>query len=147
MCMKKENLMEAIENEVGEILLFTEEVPGAYFITAKNEEQRSNSEYYIIELSSSAISASAKSYGRPFQSNKEILLYDIEDVSAGQKIVAFEIARYKLKNGSGDIEKSDLADIASAGMETNPEYFGSFPAPIKTPWGDTLRYKKLSKGI
>jgi len=136
-----------IEDDVGEILQVQKEAPGVYFIFTKKNNPPSGRQYYIVEKSSPAISMPAKKYGKPLPHDRDLLSFDIDSSSAGQKIVAFEIVRFKMRNGCSDVDKNDLTDTACAGMETNPEYFGYYPVPDRTPWGRLIRYKVLSNGI
>lgn len=136
-----------IEYDVGEIILSMKEAPGVYYISSRKENQQSSSQYYIIDKATPIISLSAKKYGKTLKGHNGLLLYNIEDVAAGQKIVEYEIARYKLKNNDPEVTQEALSDIASTGMETNPEFFGHFPVPAQTPLGKMIRYKTLSNGI
>ena len=54
---------------------------------------------------------------------------------------------YRQKNGLPPRDDVPVLDTAVFGMENNPEYFGSYPAPIHTPHGALTRYKSIINGV
>lgn len=72
-----------IEDEMGEIQLVQNEVPGVYYILLKTDGCSSVSQYYIVEKSSPVISMAAKKYGKSLRTHNDLLAFDIEDASSG----------------------------------------------------------------
>ena len=65
----------------------------------------------------------------------------------GRSVIAYEIARWCVRNDMPTPDGESLLTTAAYAMENNPEYFGSFPAPIHTPRGTMTRYKTIQNGI
>lgn len=40
-----------------------------------------------------------------------------------------------------------MDSIAVSAAEEHPEYFGTYPAPLYTPWGYTLRHRTFENGV
>lgn len=135
-----------LEAELGEIQFFTEECPGVYLVSCRREEGLCR-EFYVVEEQASMISASTKKLGRRLRTCSNWLAYEIEDISGGQKIVEYEVGRFRSAHGLPLPEGMTLHSIAMDGMELNPEYFGTFPVPAITPWGYTLRHRSIDNGV
>ena len=137
-----------IEAELGEIQFFQEECPGVYYLSCRSEEEGSPcAEWYIVEEATPAISTSVKKMGKRLSNHPDLLAYYLDDLSGGQKIVEYEANRFCAMNNLPLANNVTLYDLAMDGMETNPEYFGTFPIPFHTPWGHTLRHKAIDNGV
>lgn len=137
-----------LENTVGEIRTVLQKCPGVYYIaTRKRKEQFLLDEYYVVEKSSPAISKEAMSYGIQIGDEPCILLYSFGEEKCGHKIIEYEVCRYQVRHGISVGEHISLRDIALYNMEHNPDYFGTYPAPLTTPRGYTVRYKMLMNGV
>ena len=136
-----------IDNELGVVQFFVQECPGVYFISCNPQFESSLcNEFYIVEETTPAISNEAKKMGHRLAGHPNLLAYEIEDVSGGQKIVEYEASKFRALNGLCLSNEATLHGIAIDGMETNPEYFGTYPVPSYTPWGYTLRHKAIDNG-
>lgn len=69
-----------------------------YYLAMKAEDPLGllSREYYLV-LENAPISNEAKSYGKPFQ-NGQGLLFALGEDNSGDKIIEFEIFRYKVSN-------------------------------------------------
>lgn len=118
------------------------EGPGVYYLAVKE-----HGEFYIVEQTSSIISDIAKSYGKQYPDYAGLLFYSLADVCSGSKIVDYELEKYAIDNGVPSHDSATLHNAAAYGAEVHPEYFGAYPAPVHTPWGYTLRYRRIENGI
>lgn len=135
-----------VEGELGEIQFFSEECPGVYVLSCRQDEGPCR-EFYLVEESASMIPPSVKKLGRRLASCPNLLAYEIENPSGGQKIVEYEVNKFRAAHGLPLPDGVTLRDIALDGMGLNPEYFGTFPVPSVTPWGPTLRHKAIDNGV
>lgn len=139
-----------IEDDVGRIKDQEEGCPGAYYvrITPEDVPVPGKGEVFVVDAASPHISATAKSYGAPLPHHPDFLLYDIDSEESGAHIISYEILRYRTRN---HLEITPTwggpQDAAEYGRELYPEYFGDYAAPMQTPWGPTLRYKRLGAGV
>jgi len=137
-----------VTDELGEVLFSEERCPGVYFISCTPKTDTGlPCEFYIIEKRANAISSEVKRMGRLLADNPDLLAYALEDVSGGQKIVEYEACKFCVMRGMPLPEGVTLQSLAMDGMETNPEYFGLYPIPYRTPWGYTLRHKVIDNGV
>ena len=104
-------------------------------------------EYYIVERDAPCISKAAKAYGMFLPNHPELLVYRADDPEHGRNALLYEVAMYRQKNGLPPRDGVPVLDTAVFGMENNPEYFGSYPAPIHTPHGALTRYKSIINGV
>lgn len=135
-----------VEGELGEIQFFSEECPGVYVLSCRQDEGPCR-EFYLVEETASMIPPGVKELGRRLASCPDLLAYEIENPSGGQKIVEYEVNKFRASQGLPLPDGVTLRDIALDGMELNPEYFGTFPVPSVTPWGCTLRHKAIDNGV
>lgn len=134
------------EGELGEIQFFFEECPGVYVLSCRQDEGPCR-EFYLVEENVSMISFGVKKLGRRLASRPDLLAYELENPSGGQKIVEYEVNKFRAAQGLPLPDGVTLRDIALDGMEWNPGYFGTFPVPGVTPWGRTLRHKAIDNGV
>lgn len=140
--------VDALEADIGTITRVDYYERGIYYVAAyKEDELLSRGEYYVVEKSSTIISAQAKAYGVPVRGEPNLLLFQAEKEKGGYRVIEFEIAKYRVKNGLplGDLESPRIAALYDA--ENYPEYYGPYPAPMNTPFGNMLRYKTLKNGV
>lgn len=135
-----------IEAELGEVQFFSEECPGVYVLSCRQEEGPCR-EFFIVEETASMIPSRVKKLGQRLVNRPALLAYELEDLSGGQKIVEYEVSKYRAVHGLPLPEGVTLHSLALDGMELNPEYFGTFPVPWETPWGRTLRHKAIQNGV
>lgn len=136
-----------VEAELGEIQFFREECPGVYALSCCQDEGLCREFYIVEEETASMIPASVKELGRRLKHCSSLLAYEMENLSGGQKIVEYEVSKYRAAHGFPLPDGVTLYDLAMDGMELNPEYFGTFPVPWTTPWGRTLRHKAIHNGV
>ena len=134
-------------SELGELQSAKQECPGVYYFVMKPEDQFGlfSKEYYLV-LENAPISSEARRYGKPFQ-NDQCLLFALGEDNSGDKIVEYEIYRYRVANHLPLPEGESLHGCAVYGAEIYPEYFGMPPVPALTPWGYTTRHHVLDSGI
>ena len=134
-------------SELGELQSAEQECPGVYYLVMKAEDRFGMlpKEYYLV-LEDAPISSEARSYGKPFQ-NGQGLIYAVGEEQSGDKIVEYEIYRYRVFHHLPLPEGESLHGRAVYGAEIYPEYFGMLPVPALTPWGYTTRYHVLDSGI
>lgn len=118
------------------------EGPGVYYMAI-----REYGEYYIIEQTSPIISDKAKTYGKQHPDYGDLLFYSLNDECSGSKIIDYELEKYASAQDVPEHDPSTLHIAAVYGAEYHPEYFGAYPAPIRTPWGCMLRYRCIENGI
>ncbi len=137
-----------VTDELGEVQFCEEQCPGVYFISCIQKVNKGLCrEFYIIEKGTCAIPGEAKRMGRQLAYTPDLLAYALEDVSGGQKIIEYEASKFRVMHGLALPEGVTLYDIALDGMETNPEYFGTYQVPSHTPLGYTLRHKAIDNGV
>ena len=145
MDVEREFPYEGIADELGEIV-FAEQVCGdVYLITTRDFETYLPSEYYIFPEHSAILSAPAKAYGVPVPGCPELRMVQLGFSGSGSSAVHYEILRHKIRNNIPMDE--DIREVAVYGMESDPDYFGTFPAPMDTPRGAVLRYLQIINGI
>lgn len=137
-----------VTDELGEVQFQEKLCPGVYFISCIPKEGAGLcSEFYIVEDEASAIPRTIKKLGRKLEDNTTLLAYALEDVSGGKKIIEYESSKYQVMHGADLPEGVTLRSLAIDGMETNPEYFGTYPVPSNTSLGYTLRHKSIDNGV
>ena len=134
-------------SELGELQAVEQECPGVYYLAVKSEDSLDlfSREYYLV-MENAPISKEARSNGKPFQ-NDQCLLFALGEDNSGDKIVEYEIYRYRVAHHLALPEGESLHGHAIYGAEIYPEYFGMLPVPALTPWGYTTRYHVLDSGI
>lgn len=142
-----ENLRCILGDIFGEVLRFEDVAPGVYFFVICGNGQGFAREYYLVEQANTIISAIAQSYGKPIEGHPGLLVYEAEASDSSYRIIQYEVALYQNKCHSTSETLSELRCVAIYGMESYPEYFGEFPAPIDTPRGRTLRSKRIWNGV
>lgn len=130
-----------LEPELGEVCDSEELCPGVHYLRAEGGE------YYAVAKDAPMVSNTTKTYGRPSQTCPDLLLYPLDRPDGGWMTVRYEVCKYLLRRGLPLPEGVTLRDAALFGAECHPEYFGMFPAPVSTPFGETLRYLRLANGI
>lgn len=137
-----------VTDELGEVKSYEELYPGIYFLSCiPKTDAGLCSEYYVIKKETAAISAGVKKMGRQLADNPDLLAYALEDVAGGQKIIEYESSKLRVMHGLPLPEGVTMRSLAMDGMEVNPEYFGVYPVPSRTPWGYTLRHKAIDNGV
>lgn len=130
-----------LEAEVGEIMDEELLCPGIYYISA------GGTEYYTVTKNAPPISQRAWLYGQQIPACPELRLYPMDKPQSGWMVVQYEICKYLTENRLPLPEGITLRGAAVFGMECHPEYFGTFPVPTLTPYGHTLRYRRMGNGI
>ena len=135
-----------ISETIGEINQAKMLCPGVFyvFLYAPYENE---TEFYLVDKRTDAVSDAAKSYGHPVKSEPLCLLYPCGTEITGRKIIDYEIQRYFLKHHLPEADIQELRNTAAEGMELCPEYFGGLHPPVETPFGQITRYKALMNGV
>ncbi len=137
-----------IEDELGEILVADQPYPDVYHIAAqKDETSLFAAEYYIVLAGTGIISQTVKRYGKTIPGYENLLVYPMSDDKSGWRLVDYEGIKYLTQNNLPLPEQTSLHETAVYSMEYHPEYFGTYPVPMVTPAGYTLRHKQLDNGI
>lgn len=136
-----------IEDVIGEIVSVKPMCPGVYYMIAKKPEAPAAGEYYAVEKDSPCISSMAKTYGRQLAGRPELVLYAFSEGRSGSGIIDYEIGKYLVANHLPLPDNDSLHSIAVFQADNYPEYFGTYPVPIHTPRGFTLRWRKLINGV
>lgn len=124
------------------------ESPGVYHLGIRPNLAPSPAlELLVVTADAPAISIQARSYGIIPVERPDLTVFHCDRERGGREIVEFEIYRYMVKQGIPLPEGDSLRGAAYYAMEMYPEYFGTFPAPILTPWGATIRSFELACGI
>lgn len=135
-----------LPQKLGEVLGGTSplevEGPGVYYLAGGIY-----GEFYIVEQSSSIISETAKSYGKQHPDFAGLLIFAFGDVHSGSKIIAYELEKYAAGQRLPDHDSASLRSVAVYAAEYHPEFFGTYPVPLRTPWGSTLRHKQIENGV
>lgn len=133
---------------LGIIKTVEQEIPEVYFLSIGPDlDFAPCEEYYAVLKSASAVSNEAKAYGRRLPDLPEILFYQMYGDDGSWKIISYEIEKYRREHRCSTLEGPSLLEIAWEGMEIHPEYFGSYPVPVETPLGYTVRHKTISNGV
>ena len=135
-----------IEDDFGTVTASEWQCPGVWYV-ANEGNGRFAGEFYIVESNTPCISDAAKLAGAYLENHPDLLLYRLDDPEGGRGILRYEIARYRKRHGLPLPDGETLLTAAVFAMETNPEYFGSFPAPIQTPRGTLTRYHAIVNGV
>lgn len=136
-----------LESVFGEVLDIEDLAPGVCLFAISRNERGFAREYYLVDQTSTIISSKAKSYGKPIEGHPDLFVYDVDVADSGYQIIRYEIALYQYKKHSTPEAMKELRNMACYGTENHPEYFGTFPAPIDTPRGRTLRSKSIWNGV
>ena len=132
--------------ELGEILSLDEVLPGVYTLTVKSGKV--GVEYYVTTKDSPVISEEAQAYGQAFAKCPDLRFYKREEPKSGWSVIDFEVQRYQRKHHLLPDEPTDsIHTTAIYGMEDYPEYFGTYPVPMVTPRGYTIRHKTILNGV
>ena len=140
-------LLNMLENQLGEINCWKEECPDVYYLSVLPDAKDAIfcTEYYLV-LNNAPISKEARGYGTLLK-NGQGLVFPLEQAGSGSKIVEYEILRYKVAHHIPLPEGESLHACAVYAAELYPEYFGMLPVPTLTPWGYTMRHRALASGI
>ena len=136
-----------IECDVGEIKAVEGLCPGVYYVAARDPETGLPHEYYIVDKEISPLSAQAKAYGTPMESDGGLLMFLLEDEKGGSSVVKYEVQKYRSVHELPPLDGDSALLTAVYGMEHYPEYFGDYPVPALTPRGATTRHKRLACGV
>ncbi|MCI9509200.1 MAG: hypothetical protein HFF10_05555 [Angelakisella sp.] len=138
------------EATYGSIYYALQECPGVYYIEPRATPNRLSyrAEYFVVTEEFPEISEKIRNDGIPLQTTPPILLYNCEDYfNQGKAILEYKVHRYLLSLGLPLPEGVSLREDKVRGMEICPEFFGEFPVPTKTPWGDVLQHDILWNGL
>lgn len=127
---------------LGEEARLEMEGPGVYYLAV-----REHGEFYIVEQASPIISDIAKSYGKQHSDYANLFFYSLENARSGSKIIAYELENYAVKQRFSGHDSTSLRSIAVYAAEYHPEFFGTYPVPLHTPWGCTIRHRRIENGV
>jgi len=140
----------ALPDEFGKVLHSRTECPGVYYMLIGKKNKNNTMleyEYYVVTDEAAMISTAARAYGEQICTSPVLLAYKLDDVSKGKYIIDYEVLRYKIQNDLPLPETETIHEVVAVGRELNPDYFGAFPVPQLTPWGNTLRYEVITNGL
>ena len=135
---------------IGEIQCSEKKCPGVYFVSTRSpgHSLMSTSDYYVVMDDSPAISPEAKHFGELVQDSPKAILFDCNNYfNKGRHVVEYEILRYLYEQGLPIPNGYSLKAARIYGMEVCPEYFGEFPLPTETPWGNAIQHDRLYNGL
>ena len=135
-----------ISDNFGKVIKIEYQCPGVWYV-ANDGNGFVAGEYYIVERNTTSISMSVKEYGIILPNHPELLAFRADEPARGRDALLYEIAMYRQENGLPSKDGVSVLDAAIFGMENDPEYFGSYPAPIHTPHGTLTRYKSIINGV
>ncbi len=135
-----------LELKYGSIKQSELKCPGVYFLRMEPPDGQARRCLYIV-TEEAPINKEARKYGKRIPDRPEFCLFEYESWDYHWKIIEYEILRYRVKNKLPLGEFEDLHTAAVYGMEVCPEYFGTYPVPLLTPWGYTARYKTIHNGV
>ena len=133
--------------EIGIIRRAILKCPGVYYVTTSQTEKNPCGLELFIVTDGAPISNEARSFGMKLPSHPDLLLYRFGAENCYDHIIRYELARFYKKHNLPLSEDEDIYTCAIYGMESCPDYFGTFPVPNLTPWGYTLRHKILHNGV
>jgi len=133
------------ESEWGNIVRFVEECPGVFYLATIFDGPKSHREIYAVTKTAvpDIISTEALRYGKQ---DGQLMLFEHDIEGAGWEIIDYEICRYRVRNKI-PTEGDSLYCKAIYGAEKYPEYFGGLLPPRHTPYGLTVRSKKVTEGL
>lgn len=132
--------------ELGEVVDAEQKSPGVYYLALRNGEQ--HPEVYVVTKDAPAISEKARGYGQKFPGHPDLYVYDLHQPGSGRYVIDYEMLRYRMKRHLPEIETEDSMQVAAFyGAEEHPDYFGSFPVPLFTPRGCTVRHRTIMNGV
>lgn len=139
----------ALSGALGKVISAEYLCPGVYSVTAmsKTTSLELGVDYFVIAKDSPAISATGKAYGTAIPGCPNLLCYRFDDERSGRYVVEYEAYRFLKNNHIPLPEGETLREVAMYAAELNPEYFGTYPVPLITPWGYTLRHKMVRNGV
>ena len=135
-----------ISDDFGKVIKIEYQCPGVWYV-ANDGNGFVAGEYYIVERNTTSISKTVKEYGIILPNHPELLAFRADEPERGRDALLYEIAMYRQENGLPSKDGVSVLDAAIFGMENDPEYFGSYPAPIHTPHGTLTRYKSIVNGV
>ncbi len=137
-----EELAQKLNEMLGRISPLKTEAPGVYYLTVRNF-----GETYMVEESSSTISDEVKGYGKKYSDYPGLLFYPFNETKGGFKLVAYELEKYAVKQRFSGHDSASLRSVAVYAAEYHPEFFGTYPVPLHTPWGCTIRHRSIENGV
>lgn len=141
-----DELLYLLINELGEILQWEEECPDVYYLGVLPEDEDGHSLEYYAVFENAPISQDVRAMGRQL-GTVPAWVYRLDSEEGPRWAVYYEILKYKATHNRPLPEGESLRDAALYGMELCPDYFGTYPVPLHTPWGFTLRHRPLDNGI
>lgn len=132
--------------EIGLVKSAVMKCPGIYFLCMYATAENFTGLSFYIVTQDADIPSEARSYGQTFPTHPDLLFFQYEGNDYGYKVIEYEILKFYVKHDLPFREYGDIHAFALYGMEVCPDYFGTFPVPILTPWGYTTRYKALHPG-
>lgn len=141
-----DELLYLLTNALGKILQWEEECPSVYYLNVLPEDGSGGAREYYAVLENAPISQEVRAMGRRLETIPA-WVYLLDSEEGPRWAVYYEILKYKTMHSLPLSEGESLRDAALYGMELCPDYFGTYPVPLQTPWGYTLRHRPLDSGI
>jgi len=129
----------------GEIKTAEEEGPGVFYIATQREEDLLCRELYAVTSSAipDVISEEVIGYGKDCE---DVFLFEYGVEGSGWDLVKYELLRYRVRHHLPLGVDDSLYSYAVFCIDQYPTYFGSPIPPRNTPWGLTIRHKKVFEG-
>jgi len=130
----------------GKLKRAIEECPGVYYVSTTADGIFSR-EFYVVTQTGTPSVISSEVAARGIETGG-VRIFEYEDIDSAYHLVAYEIMRYRVKNGLPMAEgEGSLYGAAVYRTEYFPWYFGETIPPRSTPFGLTLRVKKAGEGL
>ncbi|MBS6217602.1 MAG: hypothetical protein KH704_11850 [Clostridiales bacterium] len=138
-----------LEDQYGQINHAEAICPGVYYIATKfsSDRPRLGGEYLVVTEDSPAVSPEARAFTTPLPTIPRTFLCDYDYDCKGRHIVEYEAHKYLVAHDLPLQEYESLEEDRAFGMEVCPEYFGEFPIPEETPWGNVIRHDRIWNGL
>ncbi len=134
------------EDEWGKLEMAAEECPGVYYVCLSHEAAPVQELYVVTQDATPAI-ISQEVVDHGVQTGG-VWVFDYQGCDSVYNLVEYEITRYRVKQGLPPEKGHDnLYSISVYAGEFFPWYFGGTIPPRNTPFGLTVRVKKVSEGL
>lgn len=137
-----EELAQRLNEAFGSTSPLETEAPGVYYLTAHDF-----GEIYLVSRSSPVISDEVKGYGKTSSDFPNLLFYPFKETTGGFRLVDYELEKYAVEQRLPEHDSASLRAVAVYAAEYHPEFFGTYPVPIYTPWGNTVRHRCIENGV
>lgn len=132
------------ENRWGKLENAVEECPCVYYLCTDGENESLFRELYVVMKAATPMIISPEVIARGVREG-DVWVFEYEDIDSVYYLVRYEITRYRVKCGLPT--RDSLYGLAVFDAEYFPWYFGGTIPPRNTPFGLTVRVKKVDEGL